>query len=51
MRFRKLLMMILFMPTIKNKAGWNELEKRKATLNSMAMNALFCTLDKKGYKI
>ncbi|KAH9698517.1 hypothetical protein KPL71_024037 [Citrus sinensis] len=47
-----------FMPLIKNKVGedipkpsreWNELEKRKATLNSKSMNALFCALDKKEF--
>ena len=40
-----------FMPKIKNKVGddipkpssqWSELEKRKMSLNSKAMNALFC---------
>ena len=44
-----------FMPLTKNEVGedipkpsreWNELEKRKASLNSKAMNALFCALDK-----
>ncbi|KAH9736367.1 hypothetical protein KPL71_018074 [Citrus sinensis] len=48
----------LFMPLTKNEVGedipkpsreWNELEKRKATLNSKAMNALFCALDKKEF--
>ena len=47
-----------FMPLIKNEVGedipkpsreWNELEKRKASLNSKAMNALFCALDKKEF--
>ncbi|KAH9698224.1 hypothetical protein KPL71_023940 [Citrus sinensis] len=47
-----------FMPLTKNEVGedipkpsrkWNELEKRKATLNSKAMNALFCALDKKEF--
>ena len=28
---------------------WNELEKRKATLNFKVMNALFCALDKKEF--
>ncbi|KAH9781377.1 hypothetical protein KPL71_008441 [Citrus sinensis] len=28
---------------------WNELKKRKASLNSKAMNALFCALDKKEF--
>ena len=46
------------MPMTKNKVGedipkpsweWNELEKRKASLNSKAMNALFCALDKKEF--
>ncbi|KAH9780463.1 hypothetical protein KPL71_008084 [Citrus sinensis] len=49
-----------FMPLIKNEVGedipkpsqeWNALEKRKATLNSKAMNALFCALDKKEFHI
>ena len=44
------------MPTIKNEEGeeipkpsshWSELEKRKMSLNSKVMNALFCALDKK----
>ncbi|KAH9724758.1 hypothetical protein KPL70_007612 [Citrus sinensis] len=47
-----------FMPLTKNEVGedipkpsreWNELEKRKATLNSKSMNALFCALDKKEF--
>ncbi|KAH9744129.1 hypothetical protein KPL70_003555 [Citrus sinensis] len=47
-----------FMPLTKNKFGedipkpsqeWNELEKRRASLNSKAMNALFCALDKKEF--
>ncbi|KAH9649766.1 hypothetical protein KPL70_026110 [Citrus sinensis] len=47
-----------FMPLTKNGVGedipkpsreWNELEKRKASLNSKAMNALFCALDKKEF--
>ncbi|KAH9792469.1 hypothetical protein KPL71_004135 [Citrus sinensis] len=47
-----------FMPLTRNEVGedipkpsreWNELEKRKATLNSKAMNALFCALDKKEF--
>ncbi|KAH9744086.1 hypothetical protein KPL70_003536 [Citrus sinensis] len=33
----------------KPSREWNELEKRKATLNSKAMNALFCALDKKEF--
>ncbi|KAH9743401.1 hypothetical protein KPL70_003287 [Citrus sinensis] len=46
------------MPLTKNEAGediskpsreWNEFEKRKAFLNSKAMNALFCALDKKEF--
>ncbi|KAH9724855.1 hypothetical protein KPL70_007637 [Citrus sinensis] len=46
------------MPSTKNEVGedilkpsreWNELEKRKASLNSKAMNALFCALDKKEF--
>ncbi|KAH9734859.1 Integrase catalytic domain-containing protein [Citrus sinensis] len=46
------------MPLTKNELGedipkpsreWNELEKRKASLNSKAMNALFCALDKKEF--
>ena len=45
-----------FMPTTKNEEGeeipkpsshWSELEKRKMSLNSKVMNALFCALDKK----
>ena len=44
-----------FMPTIKNEEGkeipkpsshWSELEKKKLSLNSKEMNALFCALDK-----
>ncbi|KAH9725303.1 hypothetical protein KPL70_007819 [Citrus sinensis] len=47
-----------FMPLTKNEAGedipkpsqeWNEFENRKASLNSKAMNALFCALDKKEF--
>jgi len=47
-----------FMPTTKNEEGeeipkpssyWTELEKKKMFLNSKAMNALFCTLDKKEF--
>ncbi|KAH9648834.1 hypothetical protein KPL70_025758 [Citrus sinensis] len=47
-----------FMPTFKDEAGddipkpssqWSELEKRKMSLNSKAMNALFCALDKKEF--
>ncbi|KAH9770963.1 hypothetical protein KPL71_012543 [Citrus sinensis] len=47
-----------FMPLTKNEVGedipkpsrdWNEFEKRKASLNSKAMNALFCALDKKEF--
>ncbi|KAH9751296.1 hypothetical protein KPL71_014237 [Citrus sinensis] len=47
-----------FMPLTKNEVGedipkpsreWNELEKRKASLNSKAMNAFFCALDKKEF--
>ncbi|KAH9679831.1 hypothetical protein KPL71_026290 [Citrus sinensis] len=47
-----------FMPTFKNEVGddipkpssqWSELEKRKMSLNSKAMNALFCALDKKEF--
>ncbi|KAH9671168.1 hypothetical protein KPL70_017253 [Citrus sinensis] len=46
------------MPLTKNELGedipkpsreWNELEKRKASLNSKPMNALFCALDKKEF--
>ena len=46
------------MPLTKNEVGediskplqeWNELEKRKASLNSKFMNALFCTVDKKEF--
>ncbi|KAH9680653.1 Integrase catalytic domain-containing protein [Citrus sinensis] len=48
----------LFMPLTKNEVGediskpsrdWNDFEKRKASLNSKAMNALFCALDKKEF--
>ncbi|KAH9768444.1 hypothetical protein KPL71_011606 [Citrus sinensis] len=47
-----------FMPLTKNEVGedipkpsreWNEFEKRKTSLNSKAMNALFCALDKKEF--
>ena len=47
-----------FLPLNKNEVGgdipkpsreWNELEKRKVSLNSKAMNALFCALDKKEF--
>ncbi|KAH9716748.1 Integrase catalytic domain-containing protein [Citrus sinensis] len=47
-----------FMPLTKNEVGedipkpsrdWNKFEKRKASLNSKAMNALFCALDKKEF--
>ncbi|KAH9715585.1 hypothetical protein KPL71_021114 [Citrus sinensis] len=47
-----------FMPLTKNEVGedilkpsreWNELEKRRASLNSKAINALFCALDKKEF--
>ncbi|KAH9781613.1 hypothetical protein KPL71_008538 [Citrus sinensis] len=47
-----------FLPLTKNEFGedipkpsreWNELEKRKVSLNSKAMNALFCALDKKEF--
>ncbi|KAH9780838.1 hypothetical protein KPL71_008242 [Citrus sinensis] len=47
-----------FMPLTENEVGedipkpsreWNEFEKRKAFLNSKAMNALFCALDKKEF--
>ncbi|KAH9801446.1 hypothetical protein KPL71_001040 [Citrus sinensis] len=47
-----------FMPSTKNEVGedipkpsrdWNDFEKRKASLNSKAMNALFCALDKKEF--
>ncbi|KAH9778649.1 hypothetical protein KPL71_007414 [Citrus sinensis] len=33
----------------KSSRDWNEFEKRKASLNSKAMNALFCALDKKEF--
>ena len=47
-----------FMLTTKNEeceeiskpsSQWNELEKRKASLNSKVMNAMFCDLDKKEF--
>ncbi|KAH9670880.1 hypothetical protein KPL70_017145 [Citrus sinensis] len=47
-----------FMPLTKHEVGedipkpsrdWNDFEKRKASLNSKAMNALFCALDKKEF--
>ncbi|KAH9744000.1 hypothetical protein KPL70_003507 [Citrus sinensis] len=47
-----------FMPLTKNEVGkdipkpsrdWNEFKKRKASLNSKAMNVLFCALDKKEF--
>ncbi|KAH9763720.1 hypothetical protein KPL70_001259 [Citrus sinensis] len=47
-----------FMPMFKDEVGddipkpssqWSELEKRKISLNSKAMNALFCALDKKEF--
>ncbi|KAH9657648.1 hypothetical protein KPL70_023168 [Citrus sinensis] len=47
-----------FTPLTKNEVGediskpsreWNQFEKRKASLNSKAMNALFCALDKKEF--
>ncbi|KAH9698504.1 Integrase catalytic domain-containing protein [Citrus sinensis] len=47
-----------FMPTFKDEVGddipkpssqWSELEKRKMSLNSKAMNALFCAIDKKEF--
>ena len=47
-----------FMPLTKNEVGedipkpsrdWNEFDKRKASLNSKAMNALFYALDKKEF--
>ncbi|KAH9686293.1 Integrase catalytic domain-containing protein [Citrus sinensis] len=46
------------MPTFKDEVGddipkpssqWSELEKRKMSLNSTAMNVLFCALDKKEF--
>ena len=46
------------MPMTKNEVGddigkpssqWSELKKKKMSLNSKAMNALFCTLDKKEF--
>ena len=46
------------MPMTKNEVGddipkpssqWSELEKKKMSLNSKAMNALFCALDKKEF--
>ena len=48
-----------FMPTTKNKEGeeipkpsshWSELEKKKMSLNSTTMNALFYALDKKEFQ-
>ena len=33
----------------KSSSQWSELEKRKMSLNSKAMNALFCALDKKEF--
>ena len=33
----------------KPSCQWSELEKRKLSLNSKAMNALFCALDKKEF--
>ena len=56
MRNRKSLSDGPFMPTTKNEEGeeiskpsheWSESEKKKAFLNSEAMNSLFCSLDKK----
>ena len=47
-----------FMPMFKEKVGddiskpasqWSELEKRKMSLNSKAMNVWFCALDKKEF--
>ena len=47
-----------FLPLNKNEVRedipkpsreWNELEKEKFSLNSKAMNALFCALDKKEF--
>ena len=47
-----------FMPTTKNEEGkeipkpysqWSGLERKKMSLNSKAMNALFCALDKKEF--
>ena len=49
-----------FMLMFKDKVGddipkpssqWNELEKIKMSLNSKAMNVLFCSLDKKEFHI
>ena len=46
------------MPTTKNKEEediskpsheWNEAEKNKPSLNSKAMNVMFCVLDKKEF--
>ena len=34
---------------LKSSRKWNELEKRKVSLNSKAMNALFCALNKKEF--
>ncbi|KAH9684891.1 hypothetical protein KPL70_013718 [Citrus sinensis] len=48
-----------YMPLTKNEVGedipkpsreWNEFEKRKSSLNSKAMNALFCALAEKGHE-
>ena len=48
----------LFMPMTKNEVGddvpkssrqWSELEKKNISLNSKAMNVLFCALDKKEF--
>ena len=33
----------------KPSSQWSELEKRKMSLNSKVMNALFCALDKKEF--
>ena len=33
----------------KPSQEWNELEKRKTSLNSKFLNALFCALDKKEF--
>ena len=47
-----------FIPMTKSKVGedipklsreWNELEKRKTSLNSKVMNALFCALNNKEF--
>ena len=46
------------MPTTKNEkeievlkpsCEWSEVEKKKASVNSKAMNVLFCVLDKKEF--